>query len=336
MPWFVRVVWSPRVRARPLVGQASGFTPYLESTQVGGTPVKWIEAFGPWPDVTVKLGPRSGKVTGKDTVEMPRLMQAHVAGLYAVTGDEVPAEAHEICVPERPNAPDVEAFLTDAYRALDQLYNELEAVVTGDPDLLERVRQDFGRRIAQGKWWREWLEDAREEMDEEDPSPEAEYHLRKELERRELVSEVLERMEAWPSLQGDRKIPLDGDVLLELDNGAQQLVARYRGWEPETELLLRLIKLIREDPNWELNESQDYKLISCRERLESGTSDRPSGGITQTLWEYARWLRFPYLPSPRPGFLSGTRKQAARALLATTLPGDVNARTLENYLSRAR
>lgn len=337
VPWFVQASWSPRVRARPLVGQSSGYWRYLENTQIDGRQVKWIEAFGAWPDVTVKLGRREGEITGEATVAMPRLLQVHVAGLYAATGNRLPDEMQEIALPEQPDAPDVKAFLADARNALDRLYEELEAVVTGDPELLERLRQDFGRRIAQDKWWkREVLEVARDEIDQEKPSPDAEYHLRKELEQREMVTELLERMEAFPSLRGDRKIPVTGDLLLQLDQEAQTLVDRYRSWEPEAEQILLLIKLVREDPTWRINDSAEHRLALWRERLETGSRDRPTGELVRAIESYARWLRFPYLPSPRPDFLSGTRKQAARALLATTLPGDVNVRTLENYLSRAR
>lgn len=358
MPWFVRVMWSPRVRARPLVGQASGFTAYLENTQVGGMSVKWIEAFGPWPDVTVMLGPQDGKITGEETVEMPRLMQAHVAGLYAATGDRVPDQIHGITLPERPDAPDVEAFLADARRTLERLYKELEAVVTGDPDLLERVRQDFGRRIAQDGWWREWLEDARDLSDPDERSPEAEYHLRKELEQQELVSELLDRMEAWPSLQGDRKIPVDEDPLLKLYQEALELVDRFRGWTPDSDWIVDLIDLVIEDPEWQVTQSAERDLWLWKERLQNPSSPKaretdedpdeppavstmPKGPVPEALLEYARWLRFPYLPSPEPGPLAETegrtRKRAARWLLRTTLPGGpIEDDTLQNYLSRAR
>lgn len=358
VPWFVRVMWSPRVRARSLVGQSSGFWRYLENTQIDGRPVKWIEVFGPWTEVTVKLGRRDGKTTGEATVAMPQLLQAHVAGLYAATGDRVPDEVKRIALPERPDSSDVEAFLADARRSLDRLYSELEGVIAGDPGLLHQLRQDFDRRIAQGKWWREWLEAARELSDPEERSPEAEYHLRRELEQPELVSELLERMTAWPSLRGDRKIPMNGDPLLQLYREALELVERFRAWRPDCDRIVDLIDLITEDPAWHVTASFKNELLVWQERLRRGSLPRahetrggderspavstmPERPVPEAVFQYARWLRFPYLPSPEPGPLAEPegriRKRAARWLVRTTLPGGPIAdATLQNYLSRAR
>lgn len=281
---------------------------------------------------------------------MPQLMRAHLAGLYAVTGNERPTELGEIEVPEYPDEPDIEAFLADARCVLRRLYEELETALTDDPDFADQLRRGIGAKIARDAWWRElredphgeqwWrnlLEDALGLYNPEERSRDAEYNLLDDLTQDKLIRELLNRMDGWPPLQGDRQIPMEGEPLLQLDEEAVKLLDRYRNWEPETEQILRLIKLVREDPNWRINDSQEHKLVLWRERLkENGSGDRPTGEFVRAVQSYARWLRFPSLPSPRPDFFSGTRKQAARALLATTLPGDVNVRTLENYLSRAR
>lgn len=360
--WLERLAWSPATPAKSVLGQASGFQEYLIKCKYLGEPWSdgsWLEAFVDWPQARAMMHPEGTGRVAEQLVVLPELVQAHVAALYAARSDPIPANAADVSVPEHLDRLSPEAVLADVRALLDAIYAAVEAAVTGQDKhgvpILERLLHDHSRRLAHDKWTRKLLgyierkKKGRGGMTLDDL-----WWLRKELQPGAGSWHVLQAIGVMPRLQGDRKTALSDETVRELYTEALEIVRLWRRWTPTDEQRIALAELLLSDPTW----TPGPKLAGLSTLVECVRRERPGPPGPSILVErHARWLRFPWLdrwePRPRrdgpeatslgddseasnPPLDQGRDKQAARALLASVMPGHPKDATLENILSRAR